>query len=482
MKEDVRTLARGGGLLLAATLVGNALLLLLDGYVNGVLGLEGYGLYGALKRVLQLAGFAVALGMENAVVRFVATARTPEEADGAVQRAALATVAASVVAAVAIAVVLPRLYPAGVEAARVGALSLPLASIRLVAVSASNGWKDVRPRAVVMFVAWPIAQLVGVGVLAHALGLGVVGVMWAYVGAMAIGAALAVAMLLRARPRVASPAPGSLTALLAFSWPMWVQGMLMAAYTWADQVLLVGIRGPADGGVYGPVATLAPLFGLGLGALNGQLAPMIAERHAAGDVAAMERLYRTVARWAVVFAVPPLAVCVAVPEAVLQLWPNGSAEAATALRVTCAAQLACTAVGSVNYMLIMAGRQRETLINGVPALGLNLALSFALMPRYGVTGAALANGIAMATANGVGCWQVWRALGVHPFDRALLKPILAGVPAAAAATLAIGLPRYLDVVAGAALALVTFGVVLRALGLDADDRGVIDAIARKVRR
>jgi O-antigen/teichoic acid export membrane protein len=205
VSQDVKAIARGTGLLLPATLAGNLLLLLLDQYVNGVLGTADYGLFGAIKRVLQLVGFVVLLGMENAVIRFVATAATQDAARGAVRKAFVGTVGASVLAAaVLMALAGPFALwvdpaPATAEALRIGALSLPFMAVRMVAVSASQGWKVVTHRAFVMFLAWPVAQIVGVAVLAHALDLGVRGAMIAYVGAMALGAALA----LRRRRRAA---------------------------------------------------------------------------------------------------------------------------------------------------------------------------------------------------------------------------------------------------------------------------------------
>ena len=489
MSDDVKAIARGTGLLLPATLGGNLLLLVLDQYVNGVLDTADYGLFGAIKRVLQLVGFVVYLGMENAVIRFVAM--DPAGARGAVKSAFAATLGASVLAAAGLFVLAGPFAawvdpsPETAEALRIGALSLPLAAVRLVAVSASQGWKVVTHRAVVMFLAWPLVQFVGVAAFAQAMGLGVRGVVLAYVAAMAVGAALAVGLLLRLRRDLfAAGSAVGVGAMLAFAWPMWIQGIVMGAYTWLDQVLLAGIRSAEDAGIYGPVTTLAPLFGVGLGALNGIFAPIIAERRSAGDTAGLERLYRTVTRWAVALAVPPLVVCAVLPDTVLHIWPNGRSEAALALQLTCVAQLVCTGVGSVNYLLIMAGHQRATLLNGIPAVALNLALSFLLIPSLGVTGAALANGVAMVAANVIGLLQVRALIGIHPFDRAFLRPLLAGLPCAGVVAL-VGLvplpPLPLGLLAGV-LGGAAFLLALRGLGLDADDRVVVDAVMRKVRR
>jgi O-antigen/teichoic acid export membrane protein len=289
-------------------------------------------------------------------------------------------------------------------------------------------------------------------------------------------------MLLRQRRDVFAAGVASLGAMVAVAWPLWLQGMIMAVYTWADQVLLAGLRSTELAGVYGPVATLSPLFGVGLGALSGAFAPLIAEKHKAGDIAGLAAMYRLVTRWAVVLSLPAVVVCLAAPEAVLRLWPHGSTEAATALRIVCLAQLFGTAVGAVNYLLIMAGRPRAVLVNGVPAMIANLVLSFVLIPSMGVTGAALAAAAAAICANGIGLWQVWHHIGIHPFDRAFVRPLLAAVPAVVVAWLARGLDPIWAVGVGGVVGGLVFLVALRLLGFDAGDRQVIDTFARKLRR
>jgi len=491
VSDDVRRVARGAGILLPATLLGNAALLGLDFYLNGALGNADYGLFGAVRRVLGFVGFIVLLGMENTVVRFVALATTDgARADGVVRRALYATGAASIAAAVVLWALAPAFAawvdpsPTTVTVLRVGALSVPLASVRMVAVAGSQGWGVLTHRAVVMFVAWPVAQLVAFLAAARLGRLDAVGAAVGYTAAMGLGALIALGLHLRRRPELLRAPPAAVGPLIGFAWPMWLYGVLMAAYTWADQVLLAGLRSPEQAGWYGPVATLAPLFGLGLASLNGVFAPIIAEKHAAADRAGLERLYRLVTRWAVLLALPPVLVCLLLPSTVLHIWPNGSDEAVTALRVTAVAQLVCTGVGSVNYLLIMAGHQRATLWNGVPALVLNFGLSFLLVPAWGVTGAAWANAAAMGWANLVGLLLVVRLLGVHPFDRALVR--VAGAAGAAAVPVWLlggvdGPPAVVASAAGVLAGGVLLGVYA-ALGLGEDDRMVVGKLSGRFGR
>lgn len=491
VSDDVRRVARGAGILLPATLVGYAALLGLDFYLNGVLGNAAYGLFGATRRVLGLAGFVVLLGMENTVIRFVAIAPDPGAGAAVFRRATALTTLCAVLLGALLWALAPAYAawidpdPRTAEVLRWGALSLPLASARLVAVATAQGWQVMSHRAVVMFLLWPAAQLVGFEVLVRGLDLGVVGAMMAYTGAVGVGTLAAWGALARLRPGLwRGPWWGGAGPLLAFGWPMWVQGIGMALYTWADQVLLAGLRSPEEAGWYGPVATLAPLFGVGLGTLNGIFAPMIAEKHAAQDMVGLERLYRLVTRWAVVLALPPVLVCGIHPGLVLHVWPNGVDAAIPALRITALVQLVCTGVGSVNYLLIMGGFQRLTLWNALPALVLNLGLSFLLAPRWGVTGAAVANAVAMGFANLAALLQVRHHLRVSPFDGGLLRVGLAAGPAALVTWGLGAIPGPSWVVAPVA-ALGAGGTLLAAmalLGLSEDDRELVARLRARMAR
>jgi O-antigen/teichoic acid export membrane protein len=255
----------------------------------------------------------------------------------------------------------------------------------------------------------------------------------------------------------------------------------MAAYTWADQVLLAGLRSAELAGVYGPVATLAPLFGVGLQAINSSFAPLIAQQHKEGRKDELRRLYRVVTRWSLYLAVPPVALCFALPELVLSLWPHGSPLAAPALRITALAQLFATGTGSVNYLLIMSGNARAVLWNGVPALVATLVLSLLLIPSLGPTGAAVAAAAAAVLANGLALWQVWRLLDLHPFDAAFFRSLAVGLACFAPLGLLAGVGWAWALGAAIALGLAYLGVLAWLPRADGDAL-VVETFARKLRR
>ncbi len=489
-----RSLVRGASLMVPATILGSAAILLVDVYANHALSLGDYGLYGSLRRLVQILGFVVLIGMENAVIRVVARAPDQPSARAGVRTALFSTVFVSLVLAAGIWFFAEAVSgwvdpsPSTVSVLRLGALALPLWAVRTVAVAACQGWGSLTPRALVTFILWPFVQLAGLAVGATWLGLGAVGAVGGFVVAVAFGAAQAMWHLLRLRPDAfreeEEPGEGAFAPMFAVAWPGWAQGVGMALYTWFDQTLVTLLAGFAAAGLYGPVSTLTPIFGMGLGALNSAFAPVIARKHAEGDTLGLVSMYRIVTRWALVLAVPPVAMALAVPMCVLLPWHSATAETALALRIAAATQLLCTGVGSVNYLLLMSGRQRDTLYNAVPAVLLNLGVSVALIPTWGIAGAAVGNAAGMLVANFVGLWQVKKHLGIHPFHAGLARPLGAGLVVAGVAlgAQAIWGAGWVALAVGGIGGGLLFLATLGALGLDEGDRLVVDALLRKVGR
>jgi O-antigen/teichoic acid export membrane protein len=76
--------------------------------------------------------------------------------------------------------------------------------------------------------------------------------------------------------------------------------------------------------------------------------------------------------------------------------------------------LLATGSGPVDVMLLMAGRSGLSLVDNAAALVVDLALDVALIPRMGVTGAAVAWAAAILTRNLLPLLQVRRLFGMSP--------------------------------------------------------------------
>jgi O-antigen/teichoic acid export membrane protein len=498
-QDSMGQVAAGAGVLLPATLIGTVLLLLHDMLVNGNLSTAEYGLYATSKRVLQIGFLLGFLGLENAVVRFVSQSKgrnDPAGVRGAWRKAQAWSLGASAVLAallVLFANPIAGLFDSGDThtsllpwALRILAICLPLAAIRMMSTSASQGLLVMWPKALILQVAWPSFNILGVYWFTIRGGHGIEGVLWAYDLSMLVGALLGLWSLRRISGDLFSPKqPGRMPSrtLWAFAAPLWIYTIVNGIYAWLDQLVLASMAGMEMAGIYAPVAILAPLFPIGLMALNGIFAPVIASLYARGERKELERVYKVVARWSLTLGLPLCVGALVAPEAVIGIWPSGRVEAVVALQVMAAGLVFPIAVGSVNYMLIMSGHQRHVLWNGIPGIFVNLGLAVWLIPDLGITGAAIANVGALIFISAVAAVQVWILLGMHPFSKGMIFPLLASVPAAAGGwwmNFHIG-----DSLTGVAVVAIVgvviatlFGICLAILGFDEDDR----ALFRRLRR
>ena len=89
--------------------------------------------------------------------------------------------------------------------------------------------------------------------------------------------------------------------------------------------------------------------------------------------------------------------------------------------------LVATGIGPVDMVLLMGGRSFWNLFNVIVALALNIGISLVLIPRIGITGAAIAWAGSILINNIAPLPEVRAFLKVHPFGR--------GFPAVAASAL-----------------------------------------------
>jgi O-antigen/teichoic acid export membrane protein len=212
--------------------------------------------------------------------------------------------------------------------------------------------------------------------------------------------------------------------------------------------------------------------------------PMVSDLDAAEQHDHLARLYKAVSRWIFTIGVPVFLAQVLFGEALLSTFGRGFDEGRLALTLLAVGQLANYASGAATNVLTMTGRARANLVFTVVHLVVTVALNLLLIPPFGLVGAAVANGVAMSSVNAALTGWVYREVGMHPYNRGWLKPLVAGMGTAVVVVAARG---FLPAGGGGELAgLLLLGVaylgLLALLGVDAEDRLVLRELAGRARR
>ncbi len=180
-----------------------------------------------------------------------------------------------------------------------------------------------------------------------------------------------------------------------------------------DLIMLGLLGSDRQVGLYRSATAVASLLLLVLGAISAATQPTISRLHALGDRRRLVRLTSLSTRVALAAALPLAAI----------FWLSGSSTirivfgkaympAASPLAVLVAGSLLSVAAGPVGVLLNMSGHERDTVTAlGISAL-LNILLNLILIPRWGMTGAALASAASSSVWNALLVWRAWKRLGI----------------------------------------------------------------------
>lgn len=444
--------------------------------------------------VVTLAAALTGFGLSAAVARAMAQASIPGTAAGpettyvtARRLVAQLCAAAAVVAVVAVAVVqaVPALRPA------IGPLVVMLPAIVLAPVLgfgtglARAGFAG---RTIAAASAVPSLVVAVLALLALATGSRSPLVI---AGARVSGAVAAVAVvvhyLARNRPRgpglrAVGASPIIRRQMAAFAGAMLLAVFLGSAISQLDVVVLAAVRGGRAAADYAPVSRVADAL-MALPPLLGTFfLPAVTRSIAGGEREHTARLYHWASRWNLVVCAPALGVAMAVPRSVLDLlFGAGYGAFGGPLRILAAGVAANVLLGFNGITLDAYGMPGKVAIRQGAAIAVDVVACIALVPVWGLTGAAAATTIGLVVANLLCSWVLYARFRVGPWDRAVVVTVVAAV--AATTAVAASVPRLVGsdlariVVAGLVVALVT-GVAAVASG-GAGERNAIVAQARR---
>lgn len=254
------------------------------------------------------------------------------------------------------------------------------------------------------------------------LGLGSVALAVAWALPYAIGCLVAVLWLTRvlketpADARIATPPAGR--ALVVEFWrfaaPRGLAGVFAVAVLWLDTLLIGALRSTQEAGVYAATTRFLVIGGFASQAVIQAIGPMLSELLTRRERHAAVAVYRTGTAWSIALGWPVyLMLAIFAPTLVSVLGP-GYAEAADALTILAVAMLFGSGVGPVDIALLMAGKSSWNLLNTAAAVTVNVVLNLLLIPRMGITGAAVAWAASIVVNNLVPLIQVRGLVGLHP--------------------------------------------------------------------
>ncbi len=489
--EDAAHAARSGVSQVLAML-GQGLLPIHRMLVSRLFGQTAYGIYRASADLCEVSINAGMAGADKGLLRFVAGHRAAGETEA--ETRALGTglrLAGGVLLVLAIALaasgplfarvwgksefrfVLPVLAPTvfaggGVLVLMAATLAVKVTRINLLV----RGIADPFLLLAATLVAYLVRPTVGGVAVAHLCSyVALFGLAWA--GTTVVFGRGRIVQALRART---SPE------FIRFALPLGASGLMNGFLQRMNIFILSGFSGAAAVAVFAASEELGrSVIGVRY-AFDSVVTPMMSEAFFRGDRERLRYNLALMTRWVASAAAPIAVTLLALRPRLLALYGAGYANGATAMGLLIFAHLVNGVMGLTPYVIVMSGRSSLFFWDNLGAAALNLGLSLILVPRAGVTGAAVASLTSVVALQGTLAVQAYWFERVHPFGWALAKPLVAAAVAFVVERLAAALPAPAAVrvasmiVAGA----VSYAAVLLALRPGEEERRFLLGLLRRL--
>jgi len=325
---------------------------------------------------------------------------------------------------------------------------------------------------VATLIAWAVRPTVLGVAIGHAAAYGLLlGLAWLGAGAVIGRGRLAAALRAPRHPSLAQ-----------FALPLGGSEFMNAILQRANIFILSAYAGAPMVALFAAAEELGRSVGGVRLAFDSIITPMMSEALRLRDHDRLRYNLALMTRWVASASAPIAATLFVLRPHLLALYGPHYGSAATAMGILLCSQLVNGVLGLTPYVIVMSGRSRLFFWDNLIATALNLALSLVLIPRHGVTGAAIASLASVAAIQGILCAQAILLEGVHPFEWALAKPFLAALAtlvvelAVSALPISVAARIPLVVAAGA----VVYGTALYFLRPGEEERRFIAGIARRL--
>lgn len=181
--------------------------------------------------------------------------------------------------------------------------------------------------------------------------------------------------------------------VLDFAIPQSLNMLLNLGMVRVDSLMLSGFVSANMVGIYSLVSDLTQLIRLARMAFASVLAPLIARYQAQNNWEGMRSALHTLTRYTVALSIPLLiTMMVMYPHFVLSAEESWEFDRIFPWLLSLASMMSCF-FGLSESLLLMTGRARLLLVNGIVSSLLNVGLNLVLIPWMGLLGAALATAI-----------------------------------------------------------------------------------------
>lgn len=438
--EHVKTMAKGAGFFFIGILISKVLTYFYRVFIARYFGPEDYGLFSLALAVLSFAGLFARMGLHSGVVRYIPYYKG--KGDNSRIRGtilySLAVVGAFSIFITGLIILFAEeisnkifRIPALTEMLIVMSLSLPFLSMFYILNFGFIGFKSIRYQVYTEQIFLNITKLITVVIFGF-LGFNAIGIAWSYtisiICALFFGAYL---FQKRVFPFLFSniKAVNTTKELLTYSFPLVLSGVFGGIIiSNADTAMIGYFKDSIDVGIYNAALPTAQILGIVTGALTTLFLPIITELYARDKMQELERVYKTTVKWIFFFNFPLLLILLFYPHIIISfLFGKDYSTGSNALFFLSLGIFLSGLSITHSYILGMLKKTKIIFYVTVTTASANLPLNWFLIPKIGITGAAIASFLTYFTQYLLLFYFSYRYIKIIPISYSVIKAIMASI-------------------------------------------------------
>jgi O-antigen/teichoic acid export membrane protein len=214
---------------------------------------------------------------------------------------------------------------------------------------------------------------------------------------------------------------------LSFATPNFLTTVIGTVLDSVDTLLLAFYVSAAAIGQYSAGLKLTGFISMPLSTLNVIFTPTIAELYANKEMKKLAAMFKIMTKWSITLCLPIFGITVIFAVPLLEVSGRDFVAGWPLMVVLAVGDILTAAAGSVGYMLLMTGHQKVSVFNSIAVVILNVILGIILTQQYGAFGTAISTSLALIIINVVRVAEVRVLLKMQPYRWDTLKPLGAGL-------------------------------------------------------
>lgn len=490
----VKSIFKGGAIIFLGIIISKISGLLYRILVGRYLGPEDYGVIAVMMATFSVATTLAFIGIPNGVQKYVSDYRAKGELDKArsVARTGLDLVTvSSIFTAVFLFVLAPWISinifsePKAIWPIRMIAVIIPLKAYSHIFLSVTEAFEKMQYDVYTGRIWNSFAKITLATALVY-YGYGYLGAAFAYAFAFGSAAFLSFYFANKVFPNFYRPSNGEreYSKLFHHSWPLFASGLFGIVIGHIDTFALQFFEGSRSVGLYQAAYPLAMVLVTGTTMFGSIFLSNASKLYAKDDLENLKSTYRVVVKWIALITLPVFVILFTFPRAALIVFGAEYFQVENVLRILAIGFMLNVLVGPVNRIYQAIERTNLQLLTTVILATMNGVLNIALIPLYGVIGAAYASTLSFLAVFIVNLILVKRTMDIHPFRKSVFKILGAALISIAAVYILTNMlythtPTWFYIV-NILLFSTIYGILVLVFGvIEEEDRMIIDTALQK---